>query len=158
MTLTDLAITADGVRTTGDGVVNIDLDLLEPLTSSFTLAGDRLTMSTGSRSWVLRDFVVTEIEDGTGVDLVTEHSGSGTLEGDGFAGAVDFVTVGPLVATGDNSPGTGEVLITGANGATIRATVLDTTTLQLALDFNGDSVVDETQELAWSTVVDPGAG
>jgi len=152
MTLTDLAVTEDGITTVGDGIAEIDLDLTVPLKSSLTLAGDRLEIRSGSRAWVLRDFAVTELEDGTGVELVTENYGSGTLEGDGFEGAADFVAVGPLVSVDGNFPSTGEVLITGANGATIRATVLDAISLQLAIDFNGDSVVDETQQLLWSAV------
>jgi len=48
------------------------------------------------------------------------------------------------------------VLITGAKGANIRATVLDAQTIQLAIDLNGDSAVDDTQEIPWSTVGGPG--
>lgn len=158
VTITNLAYTIDGVRNVGNGVANMDLDILEPFVSTFTVAGDRLELSSGSRSWVLRDFAVSIVDDASGLDLVTENSGSGTLEGHDFSGAVDFLSVAPLVSIGGDYPGTGELLITGANGATIRVTVLDTTTLQLELDFNGDSVVDEIQQMAWSTVGSLGAG
>jgi len=154
--LTDLAITEDGVTTVGDGAIDLNLDLTTPLISDLTVSGRLLELRSGADAWALRDFAVTTVEDGTGANLLAQISGTGTLEGSGFEGAVDFVTVSPLVATGDDYPATGQVLITGANGANIRATVLDAQTIQLAIDLNGDSVVDDTQEILWSTVGGPG--
>lgn len=154
--ITDLAITEDGVTTVGNGTVDLDLDLTVPSVVDFIVAGSLLELRSGSDAWVLRDFVLTETEDSTGENLLTQVSGAGTLEGSGFAGAVDFVTVSPLTATGDDYPATGQMLITGADGANIRATVLNAQTIQLAIDLNGDSVVDETQEILWSSVSGPG--
>lgn len=157
VTVTGLTIAGDAESATGNGAFNLDLDLTVPLVSDLTMSGELLEVSSGSDSWVLRDFAVTVLEDGTGVDRVTQYSGTGTLEGAGFEGAVDFVTVVPLVATADAYPGIGEVLIEGANGATIRATVVSTQTIQLAIDLDGDNVVDETQQMPWSTVGPLGA-
>jgi hypothetical protein len=150
--LTDLAITEAGATTVGDGEIHLDLDLTVPLVSDLTVSGGQLQVSSGSESWVLRDFAVTAVEDSTGASLVTHYSGAGSLEGSGFEGAVDFATVNPFIGTGDGFPATGQVLITGAHGATIRATVLDAQNLQLAIDLDGDSAVDDTQQIAWSTV------
>lgn len=152
LALTGLAITESGVTTVGDGTLHLDLDLTVPLMSDFTLSGALLQLSSGSESWRLRDFTVSEAEDSAGANLLTRYSGTGTLEGSGFDGAVDFATVNPFVATGDDFPATGQVLITGANGATIRATALNAQNLQLDIDLDGDSVVDDTQQIAWSTV------
>ena len=152
VTLTGLAIAEGGSTTTGDGAFDLDLDLTVPLVSALTVSGDVLETRSGSDAWVLRDFAISVDEDSTGVSVLTTYAGTGTLEGSGFDGAVDFATVVPLVATGANDPATGELLITGANGATIRAMVLDSTSLTLAIDLNGDGVVDETQDMSWSTV------
>jgi len=150
--VTNLSIAEDGESVTGNGVFNLDLDLSLPLVSDLTVSGALLETSSGSNFWVLRDFAVTIREDGTGIQLQTQYSGTGTLESGGVAGAVDFVTVVPLLATGDAYPLTGEVLITGADGATIRATVLDAQTIRLAIDLDGNGAVDETQQMAWSAV------
>lgn len=152
VTVTALTVTEDGDSATGTGAFDLDLDLTVPQVSDLTLSGALLEVASGSDSWVLRDFAVTVVEDGTGVDLLTRYSGTGTLEGADFDGAVDFVTVVPLVATGDAYPATGEVLITGANGATVRATVVSNQTIQVAIDLDGNNVVDETQQIPWSTV------
>lgn len=41
----------------------------------------------------------------------------------------------------------------GANGSSIVVTALDSEAdLQLAIDWNGDTVVDETRLMAWDTV------
>ncbi len=152
---TDLAITEDGATIIGDGTLNLDLDLTVPLISETRESGSVFSFLSGSDAWVLRDFSLTTVEDGAGANVLTTISGTGTLEGSGFEGAVDFATLTPLVATGDDYPATGEVLITGANGATIRATVLNAQTVQLAIDLNGDGLVDDTQQLAWSTLGGP---
>jgi hypothetical protein len=150
--LTDLAITEGGVTTVGDGAIHLDLDLTVPLVSDLTVSGGQLQIRSGSDSWALRDFAVTVAEDSAGANLLTRYSGTGTLEGSGFEGAVDFVTVSPLVTTGDDHPATGQVLVSGANGATIRATALNAQNLQLDIDLDGDGVVDDTQRIPWSTV------
>ena len=155
LTIADFAVTEGSETTIGDGAVELELDLTVPLVSEITLAGPRLDVRSGSDAWILRDFAVSLVDDGRGASLLTRSSGTGTLEGSGFEGAVDFLTVVPFVATGDDYPASGEVLITGASGATIRATALNATTLQLAIDLDGDSEVDETQQVPWSSVDAP---
>jgi hypothetical protein len=152
-TLTKLAITEAGVAVTGDGAFDLDVDLTVPGVSEVTLAGILLNVSSGSDAWVLRDFVVTTSADSTG----STASGAGTLEGPDFDGAVDFATVVPFAATGDSFPAAGELLITGAAGATIRATVLNADTIQLAIDLDGDNITDDMQQLPWSAVGGPGS-
>jgi hypothetical protein len=154
VSLTDLAVTGDGETLVGDGSFHLVIEgsLLLGM-ADLAVDGARLEVRSGTDQWVLRDFAVSVVEAN---DLVnpptTTYTGTGTLEGTGFEGAVDFVTVVPLVATGNGYPVTGEVLIAGANGATIRATVLDAQTIQLAIDLDGDNLVDETQAMPWSTV------
>lgn len=152
VTLTSLTITEDGDMATGSGAFDLDLDLTAPLQSDLTVSGALLQVSSGADAWVLRDFAISVFEDATGASLLTRYSGTGTLEGSDFDGAVDFVTVSPLVAAGDDYPSSGEVLIQGADGATIRATALSAQTLELAIDLDGDDVVDDTQQIPWSTV------
>ncbi len=152
VTVTALTIDQDGEAVTGSGAFDLDLDRTVPLRSDQTVSGARLETRSGDEAWVLRDFAVTVLEDATGIQPQARYSGTGTLEGAGFEGAVDFVTVVPLLATGDAYPADGEVLITGADGATIRATVLDDQAIQLAIDLDGNGVVDETQQLPWSTI------
>ncbi len=156
VTFTDLGITEGGETIIGDGKVDIDLDLTVPLISETAESGSLFSLRLGSDAWILRDFALSTVEDATGASLLTRISGTGTLEGSGFEGAVDFATLSPLVATGDDYPATGEVLITGANGATIRATVQSSQTVQLAIDLNGDGLVDDTQQIPWSTLRGPG--
>ncbi len=152
VTFTDLAITAGGETIIGDGNLEIDLDFTVPLISETAESGSLFTFRAGNDAWILRDFALMTVEDGTGASLVTRISGSGTLEGSRFEGAVNFVALSPLVVTGDDYPATGEVLITGANGATIRATVQNAQTVQLAIDVNGDGLVDDTQQVPWSSL------
>ena len=137
--ISDLAITEGGETTVGDGALDLDLDLTVPLVSDTTASGSRLELRAEGDAWELRDFAVQVVEDGRGPQFLTSYAGAGTLQGSGFAGAVDFATIEPLVATGTDYPATGQVLITGASGATIRATVQNAVTIQLDIDLNGDA-------------------
>jgi hypothetical protein len=44
------------------------------------------------------------------------------------------------------------VRIDGANGTSVVGTALDEEDLQLAIDWTGDTVVDETRLMEWNTV------
>ena len=60
-----------------------------------------------------------------------------------LGGSVDYETPVAIRATGDNEPYTGEVLVTGADDSTVRIVIVDSTSVTLEVDTNGDGVVDE---------------
>ncbi len=151
-TLTSLAITEDGSTTTGDGSFDLGIDLRTPLLSRLSLDGTLLNLHSGSEAWVLRNFTIFMDEDDRGAALLTSYSGSGSLESPNFSGTVNFATTVALLATDDNYPATGALQITGANGTGIQVTVLNSETVQLAIDATGDGIVDETRQINWDTL------
>ncbi len=74
---------------------------------------------------------------------------AGTLTSTAFSGAVTFDTTVLLQGTGNGFAFTGQVLITGANGATIRVIVLDSAFVRLEVDLNGDGTADEIVDKSW---------
>ena len=74
----------------------------------------------------------------------------GSLTSSDFSGTVNFATTALLQGVGDSHAYTGQLLITGANGATIKVVLLDSTFLRLEVDSNGDGVVDATLDFTWN--------
>lgn len=149
ITFTDFRVTDAGGSATATGDMNLELDLSVPEAPIVASSGSELAVSTDDGSWVLRDYALIQTVDpdadaGNGLAY---QSTTGTLEGSGFEGAVDFLTVEPFATRDDGTLAGGEALITGAGDATIRVTADGVGGLLLALDLNGDGQVDETQEI-----------
>ena len=53
---------------------------------------------------------------------------------------------------GADYPFAGEMLITGANNATIRLIALDSVNVRIETDTNGDGVVDATEDTTWDDI------
>jgi hypothetical protein len=93
---------------------------------------------------------------GSGFDASTFTStinAMGTLSSNQFDGEAHYETVEPFVMTGASHPYTGQMLITGADSATIRVTALDELTVRLEMDYDGDGAVDETVDLSWDEAI-----
>jgi hypothetical protein len=78
---------------------------------------------------------------------------SGTLTAQSVGGSITISTPQPMVeASGDTHPSSGQVIVTGASGSTVRATVLDNTQVRLELDANGDGTYESTSIVAWTVL------
>lgn len=151
-TFTNLAITEDGTTETSNGTLNVDMNLLTPHLESYGITSTRFTLSSGNTDWIFHDVVSNVEDDHRGDAWLTTLSESGSLESSNFEGRVDYGTLTPFQSVDGDYPATGVLRIDGANGASVVVTALNEENLQLAVDWNGDSVVDETRLMAWSTV------
>ncbi len=74
------------------------------------------------------------------------------------AGYVDVSTPQALFFQPANAvtPISGELLLTGVNNSTIRFTVISSTApeVEVAIDSDGDSVVDQTFQVSWQQIID----
>jgi hypothetical protein len=152
LTMTNLAITEDGRTETANGTLNVNMDLRTPNLESYSVTSTRFTLNSGGTAWTLHDLVLTFVDDYRGDAWLTTFSESGSLESSNFAGRVDYGTLTPFQSVDGNYPATGVLRIGGANGSSIVVTALNEEELQLAIDWNGDTVVDETRLMDWSTV------
>lgn len=151
-TLTDLAITENGVTDTGDGTLNVNMNLLTPGLELYSITTSRFTLASGATSWIFSDMVTTFEDDYRDSGWLSTFSESGSLESSNFEGRVDYGTLTPFQSVDGNPPAAGVLRIGGANGSSIVVTALNEANLQLAIDWNGDTVVDETRLMDWETV------
>lgn len=150
--MTNLAITEGGRTETANGTLNVNMNLLTPDLELYSITSTRFTLNSGSTSWIFHDVVSTVEDDYRGDAWLTTLSESGSLESSGFEGRVDYGTITPFRSVDGDYPATGVLRIDGANGSSILVTALNEERLQLAIDWNGDTAVDETRLMDWSTV------
>jgi hypothetical protein len=150
--MTDLAITKNGITETGNGTLNVDMDLLTAGLESYDITSTLFTLTSGASTWLVRDLVSFFEDDYRDEEWHVTLDESGSLESSSFAGRVDYGTTTPFESVDGGYPQTGVLRIDGANGSSVVVTVLDEEELQLDIDRDGNEVVDETLVLEWDEI------
>jgi len=152
--LTEFEIDQNGTSLIYGGTPTLVVDTRDPPFSKSTVSGGSLEIQQGTLQLILLGFTTTAADDVlNGSSGVSSLSGIGSLSSSDFTGTLSYTTVETLESTGDAFPSKGELLITGANNATIRLTVENDSELVLALDLDGDGTVDETQDTTWDELL-----
>ena len=143
-TITTLQITVAGETATLNGSVSISISAAAS-TVTTTVTSSSISVGAGGSSHTLRDY--SSVHTLASASFTLDVSGS--LTSSDFEGTVNFDTTALLQGMGDSYAFTGQLLITGANGATIKVIVLDSTFVRLEVDSNGDGIVDATLDVTW---------
>ena len=147
-TLTTFQVMIAGETTTANGSVSISVSATNSMLTT-TVTSSSISIGDGSSTHTLHDY--SSVRTLTSGSFTLDVHGS--LTSSDFAGTVTFVTTALLQGMGDDYAFTGQLKITGANGATIKVTALDSMFLRLEIDSNGDGVVDATVDLTWEDLV-----
>jgi len=131
-----------------NGSVSISISASGSLLTT-TVTSSSISVGDGGSTHTLRNY--SSVRTLTSGSFTLDVHGS--LTSSDFAGTVTFVTTALLQGMGDDYAFTGQLKITGANGATIKVTALDSMFLRLEIDSNGDGVVDATVDLTWEDLV-----
>jgi hypothetical protein len=78
----------------------------------------------------------------------------GTIESDDLDGAVNYDTPVPFAGFGDEFPGSGELLVTGADNATLRLVALENGNVRIDADYDGDGTIDEVINMSWAELAE----
>jgi hypothetical protein len=143
-TITSLQVTVAGETATLNGSVSISISV-GGSTVTTTVTSSSISVGDGASSHTLHDY--SSVHTMTSGSFTLDVSGS--LTSSDFSGTVNFDTTALLHGMGEAYAFSGQLLITGANGATIKVIVLDSTFLRLEVDSNGDGVVDATLDVTW---------
>lgn len=147
------ATDADGTEFV-DGRVAVDIDTSQPPISSITVSGDNLTAGEDNVTRTLAEFV-TAITTNEGVaPPAYTFTSSGSVLSSEFDGAIDYSTPVTFEGTVGEDPYTGELLIVGADQASIRMIALDNVNVRLLVDEDGDGAIDATIDTTWDAIRD----
>jgi len=146
VTPSSFQVTVGGDTGTISGSVAISISASAGGTLTVTVTSSSFAVSEGGATHTLTQYSSTR----------TLSAGSFTLDVNGsltstdFSGSVTFSTTTLLQGTDGAFALVGQVVITGADGATIKVTALDGTFVRIEVDTNGDGVVDATIDTTWS--------
>jgi hypothetical protein len=142
---------------TGTGTFDMDFDF-------YTTAGVHsrassttdFTVSAGGRSQRLTGASVNAEIFYLPVPIMVTRESSGVMTGTDLTGSFRYQSVSPDEFFADEDPATGpyagELLITAADDSSMRMVAIDEFNLRLDLDYNGDSVIDQSIPTTWATL------
>jgi hypothetical protein len=150
----EVATTADTILSNGDSSVTVDTTG-DPLVA-MSISGVSLTTVSNAGTEVVSNFQTAQTVD-TSVVAGSEPytlASSGTIDSTQLGGVIVYTSPVTFQGAGPGYPFAGEMLITGANGATIRLIALTETTVRIEIDADGDGVVDVggTEDTTWDDI------
>ena len=159
LTYSNVTIQSGTVATSANGTLGLDTTVrgVNDQTSHVTAASFRAsaTSATESFSRTLTNFVLDEVRTPSGASYVSAIMASGTVTSTALGGkSVAVATLVPFVGnTSQTFPSSGQARVSGLAGSQVRVTALDSTTLQLELDADGNGLYETLTTAPWSSMV-----
>ena len=136
-----------------NGDATLDLDTSMPLMTSVSVSGDSISVSDNTDTATLRTFQTDVTHDASVTPEAYTYAASGTLTSTLFEGEVNYSTPVTFQGFAGEYPHTGELLITGAGGSSVRLIALDNVNVRLEIDpGDGSGVI--TQDTTWAELAD----
>ncbi|TGO03093.1 hypothetical protein PN36_12875 [Candidatus Thiomargarita nelsonii] len=116
---------------------------------SISMTATSLTITESGTTLSNYSFKATENSN----SLLVKWKQNGTFESSQLNDTVSFVTLQPFEELKtDSFPYAGVMKITGHNNSSVKLIVLDAATVRLEVDENGDGAVDNTLDVAWTSL------
>ena len=148
--LAEFVLTERGDSVTADGAFVLTRDSMTYPLVRTRVIGDSLAIGFGGDVVTLTDFDTESVEpDRTLLPLIEATTTAGTLSSRLLAGKVDYDTTTPVAGPVGEDPVSGDFVVTGADGATIRV-VVSGASVQLQLEQDGNGGVDEVRVATWA--------
>ena len=144
----NLSANEDGEISTVNGDLSLLMDTRSYPVSTFSISSASLSVSDGIDTVVLSNFSTTVTADESSQPAAFTYTSSGRVSVPRH-GSVSYQVLQPFTGFGDGDPDAGVLYIEGNLGASITATVLSNTQVQLEMDYDGDGVTDETVIVTW---------
>lgn len=134
-----------------DGDATLTIDTSAPPQLAIRVSSGSLAIDVNGTSHTVSDYLLIQSVDTQNGDYSMEVSGA--VSSSKFEGEAIYETVETFVGLAGAHPYVGELLISGAGGATIRAVALDDAFVRLTVDTDGDGAADFTEDVAWEELI-----
>jgi len=112
-------------------------------------SGDAMTTSSNTSMETLYSYLNSQTLDTRVSPSPYTTNASGTVDSSELGGVVEY-SMFPMFQGFDNDyPSSGELLVTGANGATVRLIIIDNVDIRIEFDSDGMAPPDETIDTTW---------
>jgi hypothetical protein len=150
MVMTDVVVSDSAGIATADGGLTLTLDQLD-----FPMVGLGMTATEFRLGHQEEVLTLTDCDHSMMVDTGTapapvDASVLGRLNSPTLGGSVDYETTVMVKALGDDNPYVGELLVTGFGNSTVRIVIVDSDSIRLEIDQNGDGTVDAYVDKTWT--------
>jgi len=152
LTMTAFQVTEGANISSADGDISLTLDSRTPPLYLATMSGSTFTVSNNGITETLSNFSTAVTENASVFPSSYTTDAMGTTTSTMFDGSVTYDTEVPFESSGEAYPYTGELLVTGANNATLRLIALDEANVRIEADYDGDTAVDETIDTTWDAL------
>lgn len=137
--------------TTGD--VSFSIDTTVPTVTRITLSTASLSTTINGVTEAVADLSIVIVEDSSTLPESVTVDTTFRLSSPQLDGDIIVTTSAALERSGSGLPFSGEILIRGANNASITIIALDATMVRLEIDTNGDGAPDEIVDTTWAELL-----
>ena len=140
----------DDILQNGDSTVTLDNTGMPMV--SISISGNSLATVTNTSTQIITDFSTSQSIDTSVFPEPYTMDTSGTVDSTELGGMIDYTTPVTFQGAGDGYPFAGELLVVGANNASIRLVALDDVNVRIDTDTDGDNVVDNSETTTWDDI------
>lgn len=151
MRVTGFSVTENAETVLASGDLTLMIDLTTPMVVSISISATAFTITEGGESVTMVGFLLAQTFDESMVPSAFTATVAGTISSTEF-GSVSFITTIDLQGSGQEFAFSGEIVITGADGASITMIPLDNVNVRLQIDLDGDNATDDTIDTTWAAL------
>jgi hypothetical protein len=115
-----------------------------------TATGSTLTVSGKSDSMELTNYTMDFTENTNTLEY--SYKVDGKIMSTLLGGVVNIKTTTPFLGLGIADPHSGVMVITGANNSHVTGTAIDSSSVKLDIDADGDGIYEETKTVTWDAL------
>lgn len=146
----EVTTTTDTILSNGDSLVSIDTTG-NPMIF-MAISGDSMTTISDASTEIMSDFDTSQTVNAGVVPEPYTLSSSGTVDSSLLGGIISFTTPVTFQGAGVAYPFAGELLITGADGGTIRLIATGGNNVTIETDTNGDGELESSEDTTWDDI------
>ena len=151
--LTAFQITADGETSAANGTFNIEIDTRMPPITTITVSASTLATTTAGTAETVTNLTVTISEDQSMFPTAVTVQTSFTISSPRIGGDVVVSTSLALRSTGEEYPYVGQLQIMAAGNSSILLIAMDSNSVRLEIDLDGDGAMDESVDTTWDEIL-----
>ena len=147
VTFSNLTVVEAGRTSALSGATQITLATPDEQSFDLTVTSPSFSTTENGDAYTVQDMrIESAVNAATGA---YSHRFSGRLTGTPVGGTVTVSTPAPLTGTAPGYPSAGVIRVAGGDGSVVTLTALDTLSVRLDTDANGDGATDSSAQIAW---------
>lgn len=152
--LTDLQVASIEDTVTSNGDASVTMDTRQSPYIEAGVSGTSMTMDASNHSETLSNYSSDQTFNGNLNPAEYTLAAAGSIDSTQLSGAVNYSTGPNFVGLEANYPHAGELLVQG-DASSAKLIAIDSTSVRIEIDSNGDGSVDETINTTWEELLTP---